>query len=162
VTPRAFSALRRDEKDAWKRGTASRMTFVVPALEGSFFTPARGHLALSTWPFWRRIVGPRTGRVELLRAAQNVLSQLEWIRDQDETAAARLERLLVGLVRTVPGALDGWSVRDADRTRAAIAGELDVLREDDQRWREAAAERGEGQLDDQHQLWGADPPHLVG
>ena len=90
----------------------------------------------------------RTGRVELLRAAQNLLRQLEWMREQDEAATARLERLLVSLVRTVPGALDGWAIRDHDRTRAAIARELDVLREDDQQWREAAAERGERQLED--------------
>ena len=162
VTPRLFSALRRDEKRAWERGSSLRVAFVVPALEGSYFTQARGQLALSTWPFWRRLVGPRTGRVELLRAAQNLLRQLEWMREQDEAATARLERLLVSLVRTVPGALDGWAIRDHDRTRAAIARELDVLREDDQQWREAAAERGERQLEDPERLWGAPPPHLVG
>jgi hypothetical protein len=162
VSPRAFSALRRDEREAWKRGKSLRIAFVVPALEGTYFTQARGQLALSTWPFWRRLVGPRTGRVELLRAAENVLRQVVWIREQDEAAAARLERVLVPLVRTVPGTLDGWTITDADRTGAAIARELNVLREDDQEWREAAAKRGEAQLDDRAKLWGAPPPHLVG
>ncbi|MGH3199091.1 MAG: hypothetical protein ACREOE_16685 [Gemmatimonadales bacterium] len=36
-------------------------------------------------------IGPRTGRVELLRAAQNVLRQLEWIREQDKAATVGLE-----------------------------------------------------------------------
>jgi len=162
VSPRTFSALRRDERLAWERGKSLRIAFVVPALEGTYFTQARGQLALSTWPFWRRLVGPRTGRVELLRAAQNVLRQEVWIREQDEPAAERLERVLVPLVRTVPGALEGWTIADSDRTNAAIARELDVLRKDDQRWREATAERGEAQLDDHAKLWGAPPPHLVG
>ena len=162
VSPRAFSALRRDEREAWKRGKSLRIAFVVPALEGTYFTQARGQLALSTWPFWRRLVGPRTGRVELLRAARNVLRQMVWIREQDEAAAARLKRVLAPLVRTVPGALEGWTFTDGDRTSAAIARELDVLEEDDQEWREAAAKRGEAQLDDHARLWGAPPPHLVG
>lgn len=162
VSPRLFSALRRDERLAWQRGSSSRIAFVVPALEGSYFSQARGQLALSTWPFWRRLVGPRTGRVELLRVAQNVLRQVEWIGEQDEAAAARLERLLVSLVRTVPGALNGWTIREPERARTAIARELDVLRNDDQRWREAAAERGERQLHEHARLWGAPPPHLVG
>lgn len=161
VTPRLFSSLRRDERRAWERSGSSRPVFIVPALEGSYFTQARGMLALSAWPMWRRLVGPRTGRVELLRAAGNVLEQHTWLIETDDSAAARMERLLVTLVRTVPGALDGWSVRKGDRTREAIDRELQVLREADELWRHDAAERAQQQLDAVEQLWGAPPPHLV-
>lgn len=161
VTPRLFSSLRRDERRAWERSGSSRPVFIVPALEGSYFTQARGMLALSVWPTWRRLVGPRTGRVELLRAAGNVLEQLTWLTEKNGSAAARMERLLVTLVRTVPGALDGWSVHKGARTRKAIDRELQVLQEADALWRQEAAERAHQQLDATEQLWGAPAPHLV-
>lgn len=161
VSPRQFSSLRRDEREAWKRPVTSRVAFVVPALEGSFFTPARGLLASSTWPTWRRIVGPRTGRVELLRASRNVLEQLTWLSDTDKGGAGRMERLLVALVRTVPGALDGWTVHDPVRTRDAIERELSVLEEVDRDWRQEAVSRAESQLDEGELLWGARAPHVV-
>lgn len=160
-SPRQFSSVRRDERAAWKRPASSRTAFVVPALEGSFLTPVRGLLAVSTWPTWRRIVGPRTGRVELLRAGRNVLGQVEWLSGTDTKAAARMERLLVTLARTVPGALDGWTVASRERARAAIERELAVLQAPDEEWRKKAAERAEAELDEAGLLWGVRPPHLV-
>lgn len=161
LSPRQFSSIRRDERAAWMRPASTRRAFVVPALEGGFLTPARGLLAISTWPTWRRIVGPRTGRVELLRAGRNVLEQLVWLAGTNTSAAARMERLLVTLVRTVPGALSGWTVTDKERTRTAIERELAVLQEADEDWRKKAAERAEAQLNEGDLLWGVRPPHLV-
>jgi hypothetical protein len=160
-SPRQFSSMRRDEREAWKRPASSRRAFVVPALEGSFLTPARGLIAVSTWPTWRRIVGPRTGRVELLRAGRNVIEQLEWLAGTDSNAAQRMERLLVTLARTVPGALDGWTIADRQRARAAIERELAVLQEPDEQWRKRAAERAEAHLDEAGLLWGVRAPHIV-
>ena len=160
-SPRQFSSMRRDEREAWKRPASSRRAFVVPALEGGFLTPARGLLTVSTWPTWRRIVGPRTGRVELLRAGRNVLGQFEWLTGTDRNVAARMERLLVTLARSVPGALDGWTVANTERTRAAIERELAVLQGPDEEWRKTAAERAEAELDEGGLLWGVRPPHLV-
>jgi hypothetical protein len=161
VNPRQFSSMRRDERVAWMRPASSRRAFVVPALEGGFLIPARGLLAVSNWPTWRRIVGPRTGRVELLRAARNVLAQLEWLGGNDKNATARMERLLVMLVRSVPGAIDGWTVRSRERTRAAIERELAVLQKADEEWRKQAAERAEARLNEGDLMWGLRPPHLV-
>jgi len=161
LTPRLFSSLRRDEREAWKRSPSSRPVFVVPALEGSFFTQARANLALSTWPLPRRLIGPRTGRVELLRAANSVIRQFSWISQTDEIAGSKLERLVVTLVSTVPSALDGWSARDHDRVLEAVERELAVLQEDDFAWRDAAAERAEARLDEYELVWGARAPHLV-
>jgi hypothetical protein len=160
-SPRQFSSVRRDEREAWKRPASSRRALVVPALEGRFLTSVRGLLAVSTWPTWRRIVGPRTGRVELLRTARNVLEQREWLAGTDKHAAARMDRLLVTLVRTVPGALDGWAVSKKERTREAIERELGVLQGADEDWRKQAAERAEAELDEAGLLWGVRPPHLV-
>jgi len=157
VSPRQFSSLRRDER----RRSAGRSALIVPALEGSYFEPARGVLAVSSWPTWRRLIGPRTGRVELLRAGRNVLQQLDWLAETDPSTSDRMERLVLSLVRTVPGALDGWKVKDRGRTREAVERELSVLEDPDTEWRVSAAERAEGQLDEEQLIWGAPPPHIV-
>ena len=162
VSPRLFSSLRRDERKAWNRSGSARPVFIVPALEGSYFTQARGMLALSSWPLWRRLVGPRTGRVELLRAGGNILDQLTWLSETDNSAVGRMERLLISLVRSVPGAVDGWKLHDPSRTREAIDRELKVLQDADERGRKDAAQRAQQQLDPAGQLWGAPAPHLVG
>ena len=129
------------------------MRFTRPA-------PARPTSSL-TWPTWRRIIGPRTGRVELLRAGRNVLEQLKWLTDTDKSGASRMERLLVTLVRTVPGALNGWRVQDSMRTRDAIERELSVLEEPDKDWRQEAVSRAESQLDQGELLWGARAPYVI-
>jgi hypothetical protein len=157
VSPRQFSSLRRDER----RRSFGRSALIVPALEGSYFEPARGVLAVSSWPTWRRLIGPRTGRVELLRVGRNVLQQLDWLAETDQSTSDRMERLVLSLVRTVPGALDGWKLRDRSRTRKAVERELSVLEGPDTEWRMSAAERAEAQLDEEQLVWGAAPPHIV-
>jgi hypothetical protein len=68
----------------------------------------------------------------------------------------------VTLVRTVPGALSGWTVTDKERTRTSLERELAVLQEADEEWRKKAAERAEAQFQEAELLWGVRPPHLVG
>jgi len=165
VNARLFSSLRRDERDAWQRWTqgrgGSRLTFVVPALEGTFFTTSRGLVALSMWPLARRIVGPRTGRVELLRAARSVLSALAWMRERDTAAAVPMERLASSLARTVPGAMEGWRVGAIEDVTRAVEWELRELEQADRDWREVAAARALTQLTEEEQVLGSAGPHVV-
>jgi hypothetical protein len=162
VATKSFASIRRDERKAWNRSRGSRSIFIVPALDGGQFIPARGMLALSTWESWRRIIGPRTGRVELLRAARSVLAQWEWLQGgTDEAAAARMQRLLVQLIHSVPGATAGWRITSADQVHEAVERELTLLNKEDEDWRHKAAKRAESQLSSIDLLWGAEPLHAV-
>ena len=58
VAPRLFSALRRNEKRTWERGSSLRVAFVVPALEGPYFTQARCSAYRSVVWIFRWPVGP--------------------------------------------------------------------------------------------------------
>jgi hypothetical protein len=164
LSPSAFSSIRRDERRAWNAGVRSsnsdRMTryrpaFVVPALDGGRFLPARGQLALSSWETWRRLVGPRTPRVEHLRTILAVLKQWQWLEKADgDMSTSRFGRLVDQLVRNVPGATQGLHVGEPERIRAAVELELEQLLDDDKAWRMNAAERAERQLNEDELHWG--------
>jgi hypothetical protein len=161
-----LSSIRRDEKRAHTRH-GLRQTFIVPALDGYRFVPVRAQLAVSTWPLSRRIVGPRSGRVELLRAALSVTHQLRWQADREQGASGRestaqLLRLLRDLTLSVTGAFSEGRRVDPDAIEAAIREEYDALSPADMAWREEAALRAGRQLTETEQLWGAGPMQAVG
>ena len=162
-----LSSIRRDEKRAHSR-QGLRQTFIVPALDGYRFVPVRAQLALSTWPLSRRIVGPRSGRVELLRAAISVTHQLRWQAEREQGAAigrestAQLLRLLRDLTLSVAGAVQDGQRVDLDAMETAIREEYDALSPADAAWREDAATRAGRQLTETEQLWGAGPLQVVG
>lgn len=88
LSPSGFSALRRNELRAYRSKGSTRMVFLTPALDAKYLTAMRGQLALSSWPTWRRLVSPRTGRVELLRAADAMVRHLRWVEETTPEAAA--------------------------------------------------------------------------
>src|SRR5262245_22700108 len=61
LTPRALASIRRDELRAYRAKSSTRSMWVVPALT-THLLPARGYLALSSWPAWLRIHGTRSDR----------------------------------------------------------------------------------------------------
>ena len=162
-----LSSIRRDEKRAYDR-QGIRQTFIVPALDGYRFVPVRAQLALSTWPLSRRIVGPRSGRVELLRAAVSVAQQLRWQADREQAATtgregtALLLRLLRDLTLSVAGAYPDGNRVDPEAIESAIRDEYDALGPADISWREDAAARAARQLTETEQLWGAAPLQALG
>jgi hypothetical protein len=161
---RALASVRRDERRSWNSGSR-RDTYVVPTLEGPFLVPGRGRFALSHWPLSQRIVGPLSPRVDHLRACRNLVEQSDRLRALDPDAAKRLRGLIVGYARSVPGALEqAWSTDaeiDTDRVLSAVGDELELIGDEDQRSRRQQAERAEGQLDEEQQLWGADAPQIL-
>jgi len=152
IDTRAFSALRRDERRAWA-SSSPRPTYVVPALEGRFFQPIRGLLALSDWPIERRLVGPWSERADHLAATVQLARQLAWLSARDDAVARRLAAIVASMSRSIPGAIDGQSV-DPVRIAAAAQSELEGLAEHDGPWRQEAATRARGQLGAEEQLWG--------
>lgn len=153
IDTRAFSALRRDERRAWA-SSSSRPTYVVPALEGRFFQPIRGLLALSDWPIERRLIGPWSERADHLAATIQLAKQLAWISGRDPDVARRLGSIVAGISRSIPGALDGNEVEPA-RVEAAARDELREVAEHDGPWRAEAATRARRQLGPEEQLWGS-------
>lgn len=152
IDTRSFSALRRDEHRAW--GSSSpRPTYVVPALEGRFFQPIRGLLALSDWPIERRLIGPWSERADHLAATVQLARQLSWLSDRDATVAERLASIVASMARSIPGALDGTSV-DPTRITDAAQSELGEVARHDGSWRQEAAARARQQLRQEEQLWG--------
>lgn len=152
IESRALSALRRDERRAWG-SSSSRPTYVVPALEGRFFQPIRGLLALSDWPIERRLVGPWSERTDHLVATAQLARQLAWLNERDRDVAQRLAPVVASMARSIPGALDGLEV-DTARVEAAAEAERAELAARDEPWREEAAARARQQLSQEQQLWG--------
>jgi hypothetical protein len=153
VEPRAFAALRRDERRAWGKGSA-RPTYVVPALEGRFYQPIRGLLALSDWPLERRLIGPWSERADHLAATAQLARQLAWLNNRDQDGAERLAPVVAGMALSIPGAMDGAGVDTARVEDAAEAERAGLFARDDP-WRREAAARAREQLIDEQQLWGA-------
>jgi hypothetical protein len=153
IEPRAFAAIRRDERRAWGSSSA-RPTYVVPALEGRFYQPIRGLLALSNWPPERRLVGPWSERADHLAATAQLARQLAWLNDRDPEVAERLAPIVAGMARSIPGAIEGDEV-DTARVEAAAEAEREALLQRDEIWRREAAARARGQLSDDELLWGA-------
>lgn len=152
IDTRAFSALRRDERRAWA-SSSPRPTYVVPALEGRFFQPIRGLLALSDWPIERRLIGPWSERADHLAATAQLARQLSWLSDRDAAVAERLASIVAAMARSIPGALDGTSV-EPTRIADAAQSELDELAQHDGPWRQESAVRARQQLGEEEQLWG--------
>jgi hypothetical protein len=156
---RAFASIRRDERRAFDSPRTQRAVYIVPALEGRWLLPARGRFTLSEWPVEQRLIGPHSLRADHLNATINIATQVDWLATQDKKRAKALYALLTHYAITVPGAPTKGKA-DTEGVRAAARAELEVLREEDDRWRRQQAERVKALAPDQR-LWGAQPPHLV-
>ncbi|GAA2371360.1 hypothetical protein GCM10010404_28240 [Nonomuraea africana] len=145
-----LTTLRRDEERTFRRSPHARPHYVCAALTDRL-TPARGLLAVSTWPQERRVVGPLSPRVDFLEATVQVATCAG--RLDDPSAAAR--RLLARMARNVPGAVDGFGEPDPERVVGAARAELAVHLDADTRQRAELAQRAAAQLDEAAWLFGA-------
>nr|WP_205862902.1 hypothetical protein [Planosporangium thailandense] len=143
-----LTSLRRDEERSFRAAPRQRPYYLCSALTADLLAPARGLLAVSTWPLDRRIVGPLSARVDFLTAAIRIAEQAE--------RHPGAERLLRRFAVNIPGATDSSfaDVKPEVVVRAARA-ELAVHEGADRSHREAAAERARTQLDDAAQLFGS-------
>jgi hypothetical protein len=150
-----FASLRRDEERGFRKDPLSKPAWVVPALNMTGFSPIPRLVASSVWPIERRLIGPRTLRVNhlitllaLLRRAMNLT--------EGEDAARRITGLILRFARGVPGA---WAVTgepDLDRIRTAAEAELQAIGSDDEPERKLAAEKL-AKLPEDRQVWGLPP-----
>ncbi|GGO63768.1 hypothetical protein [Nonomuraea cavernae] len=142
-----LTSLRRDEERSFRASPYGRPYYLCAALTDRL-SPARGLLAVSTWPLARRMVGPLSPRVDFLTCAIAVARQLN-----DDPRAARL---LTRMARNIPGGGQGdLGPPDPGRVIEAAAGELAVHAERDTRDRDTLAKRATSQLGDTARLFGA-------
>jgi hypothetical protein len=148
-----LTSLRRDEERSFRYAPHARAYYLCSALTADLLAPARGLLAVSTWPLERRVIGPLSPRVDYLTAAIAVAESITRIPDPGPEAMALLSRFAVN----IPGAMPshgGAAVAPA-RVAEAARAELGVHAGRDQELRRAAAQRAAQQLDDAGQLFGS-------
>jgi hypothetical protein len=146
-----LTSLRRDEERSFRSAPFARPYYVCAALTADLLAPARGLLAISTWPMERRVIGSLSPRVDFLSAAIQVAEAIE--RLPAPVPAAR--RLLWRFAASIPGAADSAKHMEPHMVTRAARAELDVHEPADQGTRRAAAARARAQLDDAQQLFGS-------
>jgi hypothetical protein len=147
-----LTSLRRDEERSFRSAPYSRPFYLCAGLTADLLAPARGLLAVSTWPLATRMIGPLSPRTDFLSAAISVAEHLERL-DAEPNPAAR--RLLWRFAAGIPRATGPHGSVEASAVRAAAHAELDVHLAADTAFRREAAQRADQQLDTPTQLFGA-------
>lgn len=145
-----LTSLKRDEERSFRTAPFARPYYICAALTAGLLTPARGLLAVSTWPMECRVIGSLSPRVDFLTAAINVAAAVE--RLTQPVPAAR--RLLWRFATSIPGAAEDANRIDPRRVIHAAEAERKVHEPGDREARGAAARRAREQLDDAQQLFG--------
>ncbi|MFD0782333.1 hypothetical protein ACFQZ8_00010 [Micromonospora azadirachtae] len=147
-----LTSLRRDEERSFTTAPWARPYYLCAALTADRLSPARGLLAVSTWPLVVRMVGPLSPRVHFLTSAIRVAEHLT----QPDWATLPARRLLWQFAANIPGGAASFDSMRPDAVRRAAQAELDIHYNADLSHREAAAQRAVDRLDDRQQLFGAD------
>lgn len=157
LAARTLASIRRDELRAYRAKSSTRSMWVVPALTARLL-PARGYLALSSWPAWLRILGTRSARVDTLRVLIVLLDALAGLSAAGSdrlraTRELRRNRLTELLVRMGVGVVGIGQTVDHETAREAIQDELDQLASKDRAERDEAAATLSA-LDEEQRLFG--------
>ncbi len=153
-----LASLRRDEERSFSAQGYARPYYICAALTHDRLVPARGLLALSTWPVERRIIGPLSPRTDFLTHAVGTAEQIQRLTAAGHPAPDAAWRLLRRFALTIPGAYDAAAPEpDPARVIAAAHAEAAVHQQEDNQQRQAAAQRARTQLADGQQLFGAAP-----
>ncbi|AVT30026.1 hypothetical protein C6361_11555 [Plantactinospora sp. BC1] len=149
--------LRRDEKRSFETAPYARPYHLCAALTAAHLAPARGLIAVSTWPLERRIVGPLSPRVDFLTAAVRVARRAGTMPDGSAPVSKLLWRFATNIpgATGAPGTLDRHDTVDPQTVIRAAEAEQAVHAETDRAQRKAAADRARRQLDDVQQLFGS-------
>jgi hypothetical protein len=149
-----FASLRRDEERASRRDFLAKPAWIAPALSSSSLTSIPRLLTSTAWAAERRIIGPRTPRVNHLRALLAYLRRYELLQVSDPSRAkSLLEGLIWRHARAVPGATQSGEPPDLARIRRTIDGELLLIEPEDEAERRNSVERLKN-LAPAFQLWG--------
>jgi hypothetical protein len=146
-----LTSLRRDEERSFRAAPYARPYYLCAALTHDLLAPARGLLAVSTWPMERRVIGPVSPRVDYLTAAIRVAEGLARISNPGPAAVRLLWRFAIN----IPGAAESGKAMNPDIVAQAARAELAVHDDSDCAQRAAAARRACSQLDDVQQLFGS-------
>jgi hypothetical protein len=87
-----LTSVRRDEERSFRSAPFARPYYLCAALTADLLSPARGLLAISTWPMDRRIIGPLSPRVDYLTAAVRIAENVGRNPDFGDTALRLLRR----------------------------------------------------------------------
>jgi hypothetical protein len=123
-----FASLRRDEQIAFGRDAHARPAWVVPALNAFGFRAIPRSVASSVWEPERRLIGPRTLRVNHLKTVLALLRRFEGMRESGSSPnGERLLELLQRYARSVPGAIANGEDINPERVRDAARSELEAI-----------------------------------
>jgi hypothetical protein len=150
-----FASIRRDEERSYKKDAQSKPAWIVPALNISGFVPITGLIASSVWSIERRLIGPRTLRVNHLITLLALLKRVENLSDRED-AVRGLRALVLRFARNVPGAWRVGAESDFEDIRAATQAELSLIGPDDESERKLAAEKLSN-YPPQRRIWGLMP-----
>jgi hypothetical protein len=146
-----LTSLKRDEERSFRAAPFARPYYICAALTADLLAPARGLLAISTWPMERRVIGSLSPRADFLTAAIRVAEAIERLTSPVPAA----QRLLWRFAASIPAAAEAASTMNPQQVRQAAAAELAVHEQADRQARGAAAQRARAQLDELQQLFGA-------
>jgi len=155
ITTSQLTSLRRDEEKSFRTSPYARPYYLCAALTSELLSPARGLLAVSTWPLPSRIIGPLSPRADFLTSATRIAEHIMRLTGAGEDASPSAYRLLTRMAQNIPGAVDGFDQADPAQVIAAAGAELAVHEESDADERGEAAQRAEQQLNEVTRLFGA-------
>jgi hypothetical protein len=145
-----LTSMRRDEERSFRTAPFARPYYLCAALTADLLAPARGLLAVSTWPMEQRVIGPLSPRVDFLTAAIQVAEGIRRIPNPSPEAL----RLLLRFASNIPGGTARGEKVNAAVVAQAAEAERGVHADADRATRQQAALRVRGQLDDVQQLFG--------
>ena len=151
LTGAQLASVRRDEERSFKSSPRARPYYLCSALTADLLVPARGLLAVSTWPMARRMIGPLSARVDFLCSAVAIAEQVDRLPAVTLPALTLLWRF----APNIPGAAASIDAMRPAAVADAARIELAIHQEADRAHREAAADRARTQLDEIHQLFGS-------
>jgi hypothetical protein len=149
-----LTSLRRDEERSFRTAPFARPYYLCAALTDRL-SPARGLLAVSTWPLERRIVGPLSPRVDFLASAARIAEHLGRLTVTGEQAPPAALRLLSRMAQNIPGAVRPFERADPETVIRAARAELEVHLEADTTGRAGTADRAARQLGEAERLFGS-------
>ena len=144
-----LTSMKRDEERSFRTAPFARPYYICAALTADLLAPARGLMAVSTWPMERRVIGSLSPRVDFLTGAIRVAEAIE--RLPAPVPAAR--RLLWRFAASIPGAAVSAASTNPHEVMQAALAEL-AVHQADQATRHAAGRRARDQLDEAQQLFG--------
>jgi hypothetical protein len=120
-----FASIRRDEHSAYRRDPLARPVWLVPALNAYGFRAIPRLIASSAWEPERRLIGPRTLRVNHVKTVLALLRRLAALNQAGASEnSERLSELLQRYARSVPGALINGGDINPGQIRQAADAEL--------------------------------------